>query len=73
MQKLVLFVLLALCVNANAFFVGGNIWDSRIQSDNVIREPAGALGSLPETNKSQYLADSSQGSSIPIGHSRAQP
>ena len=49
MQKLVLFVLLALCVNANAFFVGGNIWDSRIQSDNVIREPAGALGFSLET------------------------
>ena len=49
MQKLILFVLLALCVNANAFFVGGNIWDSRIHSDNVIREPAGALGFSLET------------------------
>ena len=37
-------IVVALCViNANAFFVGGRIGESRLQSENVIYKPAGIV------------------------------
>lgn len=40
----IVLIVIALCViNANAFFVGGRIGESRLQSENVIYKPAGIV------------------------------
>ena len=44
MQRLLVFCLLALCINAHAVFLAGYVGDSRIQSSNDIYKPAGIVG-----------------------------
>lgn len=44
MRRLIAVLIVLLCINANAFFAGANIWDSRIQSDNIVYKPGGVIG-----------------------------
>jgi hypothetical protein len=44
MSRLIVLLIVFLSVTANAVYVGAGIGDSRIQSDNVVKDPAGILG-----------------------------